>query len=229
LINGEEKSIDDEENNRIAGDFLSEINLKDHTILFTQTVPRAKIPRSSIDNNGDTTIFYMERIRFSEGSGLYLIAAGDTNLFEKGLHILQHEGIGTDRNVGQGTFELHTGKINGLKIPETNHYATNLGLFCPEENNVNTLTETDSDMLPKKSKWDMIKRGGWITTEGFTGIRKKYIYMFDEGSVLNTGKSGVHSVGKVNCDLKPDEVEGLNLPDHPVWRCGRTLLFPVRL
>ncbi|MBL7112180.1 MAG: type III-A CRISPR-associated RAMP protein Csm4 [Bacteroidales bacterium] len=229
VINRQEKSIGDEEKNMISGEFLSEYDLKDHTIMFTQTVPRAKIPRSKAEDEGETTIFYMERILFSEGSGLYLIVDGDTSLLEKGLHILQYEGIGTDRSIGQGTFTLLPGENIDLKIPETDQYVTTLGLLCTEEKDVNKLIEAENGSSAKRARWDLIHRGGWLTTEGYNGIRKKSVYMFTEGSVFYTGKPGIQISGMVNCNIKPDDTEGLQLPDHPVWRCGRTIAIPVQI
>jgi len=227
IINGEEKEIGNTGNDLISGEFLSETRLQGNTILYNQVIPRAKIPRSRSENEGETTIFYMERVLFEKGSGLYMIAEGDTTLLEQGLQILQHEGIGTDRNIGQGTFSLEIGGPFELRFPENNQYAMNLGLFCPQENEVIDLIESKTETEYKGARWDLIKRGGWLTADGYNGIRKKSVYMFSEGSVFNVNQPGVHCAGRVNCNLRPDVTEGLNIPDHPVWRCGRTILFPV--
>ena len=75
----------------------------------------------------------MERIFFKDHSGMYFIAEGDnTKLLEKGLEILQHEGIGTDRNVGNGYFEFSKDEIE-LDLPENAKYSMNLSLFLPEK------------------------------------------------------------------------------------------------
>lgn len=227
MINAEDKNIGDEEKNLISGEFLSEFNLKGNNIVFTQVVPRAKIPRSRLENEGETTIFYMERVLFTEDSGLYLIAEGDTTLLEQGLQILQHEGIGTDRNVGQGTFRLEKDKGMALKIPDISQFVITMGLLCPDQKEVGVLTGAGNDSSESNARWDLIHRGGWLTTEGYNGIRKKSVYMFTEGSVLHGVTKGLQAVGKVNCDIKPDPMDGLQLPVHPVWRCGRTLAIPV--
>lgn len=54
----------------------------------------------------DAKPFYMERIFFKDYSGLYFIVHGDTSIIENALDLLQTEGIGTDRNVGNGFLNM---------------------------------------------------------------------------------------------------------------------------
>jgi len=227
LLSKEEIELGDENNHPIYDEYLTEANLSDHVISFRQTVPRVSIPRSVSENLGKTSIFYMERIYFSEGSGLYLLAEGNTDLLKKGLEILQFEGIGTDRNIGQGTYTLSEGIIE-LNLPGKTEYYTNLGLYCPDIHiNLEELLGS-KDSGEKKCRWDLIRRGGWITQEGFLGIRKKYIYMFTEGSIFKINMNGRFSDGQGAIDLKP-KPEGLVVPEHQVYRCGRTIFLPVNI
>ncbi|MBM3435110.1 MAG: type III-A CRISPR-associated RAMP protein Csm4 [Bacteroidetes bacterium] len=224
VIRGEIIQWKNDDEYQISGDFLSMHDLKDIPIINYQTVPRARIPRSREENQGDTVIFYMERVFFTSGSGLYFLASGDLSLLENGLEILQHEGIGTDRNVGQGTFTVHKASTLELTLPKFTGYIATLGLLCPESAQISTLID-GSEIGNCIPRWDLIQRGGWLTSESETGIRKKSVFMISEGSILKHDID--FPLGVVNIDLKPDEIEGLIPPTHPVWRCGRTLCVPV--
>lgn len=58
----------------------------------------------SRDYSEDSKPFYMDRVCFEGDSGLFFIAEGDTTMIDKALPLLALEGIGTDRNVGNGFF-----------------------------------------------------------------------------------------------------------------------------
>lgn len=217
LLNHQEIELGNENGNHINGSFLSSFPL-DKDIMFAQTVPRIAVPRSHAENNGDTRIFYMERIYFADNAGLFFLAHGDTRKLEEALHVLQHEGIGTDRNVGQGFFGYEKQDSFVLNTPESATHATNLSLYCPSaKNELAVLQQSES------AKWEIVKRGGWINTDGLTGIRKKSVYMFREGSVFQTQNA---ILGKVNIDLTP-KAEGL-VVDHTIWRCGRSIFIPIK-
>lgn len=162
--------------------------------------------------------FYMEQLLFKKGSGLYFLAEGeDLSQLEAALDLLQHEGLGTDRSVGNGAFEYKQGTIT-LSVPDASEYSTNLSLFCPE--NKGQL----SAMLADGASYDFLKRGGWITTEGFQSYRKKAIYMFTEGSVF-CGQ--VQNAGRKDIDVTPDATF-IRLP-HKIWRSGHSIFLPVKM
>jgi CRISPR type III-A-associated RAMP protein Csm4 len=92
----------------LKGEYLTTRKI-DADFLDSYTVPRIRVPRSGAENNGNTEIFYMERLMFKEGSGLYFIADGDTTLLEKALELLQYDGIGTDRKRRTGTIPIQKG------------------------------------------------------------------------------------------------------------------------
>jgi CRISPR type III-A-associated RAMP protein Csm4 len=217
VLNKQEVEIDDVKGNFIFGHYLSSFHLKED-LMYAQTVPRIAVPRSQAENNGDTRIFYMERIYFPENAGLFFLAHGDTTNLEEALQVLQHEGIGTDRNVGQGFFEFEKEDRFSLNVPNEASHATNLSLFCPTDRN--ELLETQQS---EHARWEILKRGGWINTDGLTGVRKKAVYMFREGSVFQTQCA---LMGKVNLDLTP-KAEGL-IVDHTIWRCGRSIFIPIK-
>lgn len=195
--------------------------------IFRQTLPRVKVPRSydskeKADN--EPQIFYMQVVRFTKGAGMYFLANGDDAslaMLERALTILQDQGFGTDRNVGNGHFEWEKGTLT-LRTPEEGSYMTNLSLFCPES------PEQLSQMLQGDGHYELKKRGGWITTDGDLSIRKRSAYMMREGSVFshNITKSptGHFIVGAPAIDFKPDLAQTPN-----IWRSGKAIFLPVKL
>jgi len=200
--------------NALQGEFFTAVDLP-RDIYSKEVQERVKIPRNF---DGDSTPFYMERIRFNSMSGLYFLATGDDDMVEliSGLEILQNEGFGTDRNVGNGYFEYSQGEID-ISVPGNANKITNLGLYCPEDRN-----QLES-FLDNQSSFSIIKRGGWITKPEFQGYRKKNIYMFEEGSVFSGDKT---LAGKANIDLTPGIIENEKM--H-IYRNGKTIFIPVNL
>lgn len=206
----------------IQESFLTEKEIN-QDFIERQVVPRVAIPRSQSENDGETNIFYIEKTYFAKGSGLFFLQTGETKLLEQALNLLQYEGIGTDRNVGFGSFTYEKIEEFNLEIPESTDYSVALSLFNPSEDFSFNLSLQD-----KNTAWDIIKRGGWITTEGNIGSRKKSVYMFREGSIFK-GLNSNYTAGKVDIDLKPDESEGFTPPEHPIWRSGKALFLPIKL
>ncbi len=213
------------------GSFLSSYQYSVPLMSF-QTLPRVKVPRDyELDKDGnkpESEPFYMQQIRFADDAGLYFMVQGDDlTLLEKAMNVLQYEGIGTDRNVGNGHFSYEVDTLN-LDVPQATNYAANLSLFCPENK------EELSDLLQGNGHYDLIKRSGWITSDEGLGARRKSINMFREGSIFslkaeNTSNFAVK--GRQYIDLSPDATvlpaDKKNL--HPIWRNGQSLFIPVKL
>lgn len=221
ILEGDLKSVINSET--VQGSYLCKEKI-DKDFVHSQVVPRVAVPRSADENDGETNIFYIERTYFKEGSGLYFLAYGDTNLLDKLLSILQYEGIGTDRNVGFGHFSYEKVEDFQLIIPEQSDYCVSLSLF--NSDNKELIQKITSG---EKSAWEIVKRGGWMASQGNIGIRKKSVYMFSEGSIFLNQIQGVEQEGKVDIDLKPDEAEGFVQPGHSVWRNGRALFLPIKI
>lgn len=183
-----------------------------------QVFPRASVPRTGVidGEQQDTKIYYIERLFFKNYSGFWFLADGDYELIEKALDVLKHEGIGTDRNVGNGFFFWKEGKVE-LPKPLESNYSMNLSMFLPESKNQLTT------MIDNKSAYSLIKRGGWVTKEGFNTIRKNRIYMFEAGSVFKHKTKDICEMGTIE-NLKP-EIEGLN----NIYRSGKAFFIPFKL
>lgn len=192
---------------KIPDDFIS-----------SQVFPHAQVPRKQIidGKEQDTKIYYMERLFFKDYSGMYFIAEGEADLLEKALNILQYEGIGTDRNVGNGYFEFSKDDIE-INLPQS-EYAMNLSLFLPEEK------EQLQKMLDENSAYSFKKRGGWVTTSPYNTIRKNRVHMFEEGSVFKTNKQ---ILGRI-ADLTPTEAKNLGL-NHKIFRNGKSLFVSIKI
>lgn len=190
-------------------------------------IKRDTLTRVSISKEKQPQPYYTERIYFKDGSGLYFLLVTENNeitsLVEKALKYLSFEGIGTDRNVGNGKFNFIIQDFNDqfyLNNINTN-YSLNLSLYSPESH------ELFVSELDEKTYFNLQTRGGWITTPCFQTLRKKQTRMIGEGSVLKK-KYGIS--GKV-VDLTPDKTK---LPPemqniHNIYRIGKSLWIPVKL
>ncbi len=208
----------------LKSNFFTKENLPADGFIHSEVVPRVQVPRYGIEGAAtDAEPFYMERVFFKDNSGLFFIATGDNlDLLDSALQILKNEGIGTDRTIGQGFFDLET------DILEINHAesdtVTNLSLYCPESKE--QLSQLLLENRENAIAYDFKKRGGWITTAPFNTFRKNSVYMFTEGGIFNYSKqAAVFSMGAI-VDLKPASVKGLN---HSVFRSGKAIFIPVKI
>lgn len=212
----------------LQGDFLHRKPLSS-PLYYKQSLPRVKVPRhyqheEEAENN--TKIFYMQVIRFRQDAGFYFMADGNDEglaLLERALRILEDEGFGTDRYVGNGHFEWEKGEMT-LETPTTGSHLTNLSLFCPEDE-----SQMDS-LVDDSAAYELIKRGGWITTSADLGKRKRFVYMVAEGAVLKNGgfrvvHNGFLALGNGNIDLKPS----IPTQTPAIYRSGKSIFLPVNL
>lgn len=184
--------------------------------IHSQVSQRAGIPNR--DGTGDAQPYYVDRISFHGTSGLYFLATGDTTLMKKGLSLLAEEGIGTDRNVGNGAFRYEESILN-LSTPTHADHGIALSFFIPENEG-----QLKGMMDSPQVAYDFERRGGWITTSPYEGLRKNVIHGFTPGSVFHMQVEGMETRGKI-ADLKP-QTEFRPL-DHPIWRTGRALFLPM--
>jgi CRISPR-associated protein Csm4 len=198
----------------LRGDYLSaDVDPEGANHISKSISQRVSIGRD-VDEYRDSDPFYMERIYFRD-AGLYFMIEGDTPETQEALEFLQYEGLGTDRTVGNGFFDLEHGEIN-LRVPQNTTLSTNMSLYTPESAKTFSNVTDHEDVA-----YDTLKRGGWITTQGYIGKEKKSVRMFAEGSIwCHTAKIS----GRANINLQP-----ATLPDmHPIWRSGRSIFIPIK-
>lgn len=180
-------------------------------IIHAEESARVNVARSG---EKDAEPFYMERLYFTENTGLYFLVEGDTTMVDKALPLLALEGIGTDRNVGNGAFEYEKGSIV-ISVPDNAEYAVSLSTFIP-----NTKEQLNK-ALGVHAAYELIRRGGWITDTEGQGLRKNAIYALAAGSVL----AGIKTSDGAIVNLAPQTV----YKQPPVWRCGKTICLPIKL
>lgn len=194
----------------------------DKEFMTSDVQPRIKRPR---DEQQDSVPFYTERIIFKKGSGMFCLVQFENeesrNQVKAALRLLAENGIGTDRAVGNGQFDISYGKIE-LEIAQNTNYAMNMSLFCPE-----TKANLVEILEDKNTKYEVIKRGGWLS-EPHNTFRKRSIYMFKEGSVFKMDNDNPFSKGKT-VDLQPDNAKLPSKIENPIYRVGKALFLPVKL
>ena len=188
---------------------------------FVRSEVSQRVMLESRTGEEDAKPYYVDKIVFKGCSGLYFIVEGDTELLDSALQLLSLEGIGTDRNVGFGLFRYSKDHIE-INLPQKADHQIALSLLIPEsEEQLKQLM--DSDQLA----YDFTRRGGWITTYPYNTLRKNAIYGFLPGSVFKAlSNDECPPVGKIVC-LSPDA--GDMTLEHPIWRCGRSVMLPIKL
>ena len=204
---------------KIKGAYLTLRNLPHDEFVCSEVAQRVRVEDRT--GRSDALPYYVDRVLFKDFSGFYFLADGDTEMLDKALNILAEEGIGTDRNVGFGFFE-YTHDTLDLDLPSEAEYMVTLSMFIPEtESNMSKLLDSD------KIAYELCRRGGWITTPGYMTVRKNAIYAFMPGSVFKKPENlDGTCIGKM-VDLRPDV--GSMSPTHPIWRCGKSIVLPIKL
>lgn len=208
----------------LHGEYLCRKNIPEDFI-SSGVSPRVTVPRSGILNGikQNARPFYMDRLYFAPRSGLYFLARGNLDILNKGLNILKHEGLGTDRNVGNGFFEIDNTDIS-INMSDSN-YVLNLSMFVPES--TEQKKQLIADKTDQKIAYQFAERGGWITTIPYQTLRKNSVFMFLPGSVLKTAKISSSGILGAIINLTPDAAN-IHL-DHQIYRNGRSIMIPVKV
>lgn len=175
--------------------------------------------------------FYLEKLYPVQPGkrGLYFIVRAKDNALIDRLEgiarLLGENGIGLQRGLGNGCFEVERGKLE-LNLPDTANASVCLSLYRPLR------SELEKEML-EKGFYDFKQRGGWIASpeqDEHRSIRKKSVYMFKEGSVFGfrENPSGLTIRGE-KVDITPDNGK-LPFPlKHEIWRDGSGLFLPIKI
>jgi len=164
--------------------------------------------------------YIIDKIYFTEEAGLYFLLEHDNDFdlvfFERTLKELGEFGIGTDRNVGNGQFTLNGLIEKEIDFDDNAEYLMAMSLFLPTKSEVESFTN--------RCQYKLLMRGGWISnwadlSKLTKNELKKFVYMIDEASIFENNQV---LVGKFE-DLKPDN----STINHPVWRDGRAIFFPI--
>lgn len=213
-INGESISIS-ENNFSKNGKLVSvEFSEKDSSHIYVKDEQE----RVKINYDEDNAPFTLERIYFHSDAGLYVLVDCSEEFLQQKLlpafKLLGDTGVGSYKTIGNGQFipRLENNKMT-LRAPSQNQHWMNLSLYCP------TQEEVEKKLEFEKSSYQFVKRGGYLTYSTHTKgvMRKKSVYMFQEGSVFQADALE----GKL-ADLKPENFA------HAVYREGRPIFIPVK-
>ncbi|MBO4379951.1 MAG: type III-A CRISPR-associated RAMP protein Csm4 [Muribaculaceae bacterium] len=200
-----------------AGEFLIDARSKIKKN-FIHSEAEAHVVLKDRTGEEDAKPFFVDRVTFVDNSGLYFMATGDTSKLDRALTLLALNGIGNDRSSGLGSFSFEKSQID-IDTPSEADGLLSLSIFIPENK------EQLSQMLNHDNvAFDFVRRGGWVTEAGHTSVRKNAIYGFLPGSVFR--KCGNPMPGAI-VDLRPSL--GEFGPGHPIYRCGKGFMLPIKL
>ncbi len=140
-------------------------------------------------------------------------------IFDESFNVLSQQGIGSDKNVGNGKFSIvKCGEplpmeFQGIFGLKNGGCIMNLSLYNPSEEEI--------DMV-RGGMYQLVKRGGWITTPPFHTLRKRSVIMIREGSCFKLNDKGLPE-GRV-LNISPS----WNAEIRPiVFRSGKSLFIRV--
>lgn len=211
----------------LVGNFIGEKssglkNILPKGIMKSEPCQHVHIPK---DYNEYSEPYYVDNIYFEKDAGLFCLIDCDNiellNKIKAAFKLLADNGIGTNRNTGNGQFDIAFDKMKKITTPSDTNYQLSLSLYCPKKDeNINEIETIN------KSFYGLTKRGGYISSpkdEKHLTLRKRSIYMFTEGSVFygNANRQGkIVNLQPNNNYLKNNEI------NHPIWRDGQALFIP---
>lgn len=216
LMQGESIAVDDNQINNI---FLDEKNINGSNGYLYKSQVNERVTVSRIDGQ-DAEPFFFDWKYFDSKAGLYCLVKASkevTSELKELFEMLSEFGIGTDKNIGGGKFELEVQTLKLSDIKDANASIL-LSLYIPTEQEVSQL-----DL--ENSKYEITLRGGYMAGSNydhFKHLRKKSVYMFKTGSLFNT----TNSLNGKLVDLRP---EWNDKDMHPVFRSGIPFVIPVKI
>ena len=172
-----------------------------------------------LDEGKDSEPFFFEWTYFHEDAGLFCLLQAPVALQDELIALfrqLGESGIGTDKSVGGGRFEVEAEDFLLPKVVGADS-ALLLSLYLPTE-------EELSKLQLKDSCYELLLRNGYMAGSSetdFMHLRKKSVYMFNVGSMFKTVEP---LQGKV-VDLRPEWNDGRL---HPAYRSGKPFTILIK-
>lgn len=183
----------------------------------TQTTQRVRV---YADSTKDAEPFFFEWRYFDHDAGLYFLTTATNQLLDEVVALtmmLGETGLGTDRNVGGGHFDVEVSELDICDTPDADAQML-LSMYIPTQEELPCLNLPDA-------RYGLLRRGGFAagsSNERLRHLRKRSVYMFDEGSVFPTTASLKGTI----VDLRPDWD---NTAMHPMLRSGRPFCLPYKI
>lgn len=138
-------------------------------------------PRVTVDRiTTASKLFSSDETFYDDSAGFFFLAEfGSDNakkIFALALRLLGDEGIGADRSVGKGWFRVEESTYPLPQATPSNAFLL-LSLYTPTENEIPLIDA-------EKSFYEIVERGGWVTSFGGMTLRRRKARAFSEGSVL---------------------------------------------
>jgi len=146
-----------------------------------------RVGLSRISSHPGEAYFHFGEVFYKENAGLYFIVdfkdLSIESKFISTLRLMGDEGIGGDRTVGKGHFEIlnKEGDKIEIKQPKNSQNYILLSLYYPDINEISDL---------KEGYYEIIEKRGYIYSPYSKTLRKKSLKMFKEGSVFPSFKKG---------------------------------------
>lgn len=213
LIQGKGLIINKEQINK---EFIVD-NAKFEKLSIAEVGQRVTVPR---DEESKSDPFFFEWKFYDSRAGLFCIIDCEDAVFEEIVSLfkeLGQTGLGTDKNVGGGKFDVEESKIVLPDVKDTTHQLS-LSMYLPKEEEIKRLNL-------EKSRYELVLRGGYVagsSNTDFRHLRKKSVYMFNTGAVFATN----HDLNGKIVDLRP---EWNDESMHPVFRSGIPFYIPIKL
>jgi len=180
------------------------------------------VPRVTVDRiTSRSEVFSAGRVRFAAGCGLFCLVdfedEAERPAFEAALRALGDAGVGGERSIGHGQYELGPpGTMSWPDFVAAEGYVT-LSPYWPAQD------EVQSGVL-KDGRYRILNRRGWVASPDGMNLRRRGVRMLVEGSLLRQRPRGAL------VDVKPIDDPTLphNVP-HAVWRYGLAFPVPCRL
>lgn len=208
-IQGETVAAD---SSQLSGELLTRKPLEKDVVLSKKgEVERVAIPR---DGGSDAVPYFFEFKYYASEAGLYCLTDAKDALFEELValfRILGQQGIGSDKNVGCGHFEVEPDTIEIADVESDDKLMLSMYIPTREE-----LAAIDLD----KSSYQMLLRGGYMAgSENESGRQylKKAVYMMESSSIIH---SKMPLTGKVE-NLRNQ------FSSHDIFRSGRAFYLPI--
>ena len=204
---------------QIQSSFLTCHSNYSTNIFFKQVVQRVAIPR---DEESLSVPFFFEWTYFNNNDkcGLYCIVDCNKETFQEIVSLFEtlgEIGIGTDKSVGGGKFEIDISNICFPEYKNTNASIL-LSTYIPLKDELKVIDFSNSS-------YDLLLRGGFMAGSSIyelRHLRRKSIYMFKPGSVLKTSQP---LKGQI-VDLAPNWNDNRM---HPVYRSGIPFVVPFNI
>jgi CRISPR-associated protein Csm4 len=182
LLNGEKI-----ENLKEKYKFIPDIDEKSEEKEPWEIINNPRVGLSRIASHPGEAYFHFGEVFYKENAGLYFIVdfkdPSIESKFISTLRLMGDEGIGGDRTVGKGHFEIlnKDGEEIEINQPQNSQNYILLSLYHPDVNEISDL---------KEGYYEIIERKGYIYSPYSKTLRKKSVKMFKEGSVFPSFKKG---------------------------------------